>query len=367
MRRYALLFFILFFTSPAWAFKIGSSFSDPCHEWITLFGFFSDGEQAIVPSNAFVNYEADESLVWLQIAEYLEKELNHTFDSDVDRFLAISLIIGVRYPDQEGYALSDLSNLRDVHMASEGQEEHALRAPEHDHDDGNQESIAEMRQFILSQVDLAYEAFQRSRSEGGRITKQDIRDQSITVDFWLEHYGIIKVPVWEPLFIMGKAVHALQDSFAHTYRSDDTLQIYAVGNFIEAFNPEYNEATDGPRHSNHIDSCTYKDVFPLRDSAVLATRELFLAMKAYFAVLPTQEEERAQARQQVESVLDKWLSYQSGCGLSQDYCDSKWVSIAKKDETEPLLGCAVFSKTNGSVLFFLLGSFVWIRRRTNRS
>ena len=111
-------------------------------------------------------------------------------------------------------------------MASEGQEEHALRAPEHDHDEIR--SIAEMRQFILSQVDLAYDAFQRSRSEGGRITKQDIRPQSITVDFWLEHYGIIKVPVWEPLFIMGKAVHALQDSFAHTYRSD-TLQIYAVG------------------------------------------------------------------------------------------------------------------------------------------
>ena len=126
MEAVNILLFILTFLSPAHGFKIGSSFSDPCHEWITLYGFFQDGEQAVVPRDAFATYEADESLVWLQIAEYLEKELNHTFDSDIDRFLGISLIIGVRYPDQEGYALSDLSNLRDVHMASEGQEEHAL-------------------------------------------------------------------------------------------------------------------------------------------------------------------------------------------------------------------------------------------------
>ena len=64
-------------------------------------------------------------------------------------------------------------------------------------------------------------------------------------------------------------------------------------------------------------------------------------MKAYFAVLPTQEEERAEARQHVESVLDKWLSYQSGCGLSQDYCDISGYP-SPKDETEPLFGCSVF-------------------------
>lgn len=358
----SLLLFFLTFLSSAHAFKIGSSFSDPCHEWITLYGFFQDGEQAIVPRDAFATYEADESLVWLQIAEYLEKELNHTFDSDIDRFLAISLIIGVRYPDQEGYALSDLSNLRDVHMASEGQEEHALRALEHDHELGDQESIAQMRQFILSQVDLADDAFQRSRSAGGRITKQDIRAQSTAVDFWLEHYGIIKVQVWEPMFIMGKAVHALQDSFAHTYRSDDTVQIYAVGNFVEAFDADYDESKDGPRHSNHIDSCNNSDVFPLRDSAVLATRALFLAAKSYFAVLPSQEEEKGLARQRVEAVLDSWLSYQSGCGFSQDYCESKWVSIAKKDETQSLFGCTTLQSSTGSMLVLFLCGVVCSRR-----
>ena len=366
--KYLILSFALFFSfsSPAHAFKIGSSFSDPCHEWITLFAFFGEGEQTVVPREVFADYEADESLVWLQVAEYLEKELDHTFDSDIERFLAITLIIGVRYPDQEGYALSDLSNLRDVHMSSEGQEEHALRSPEHDHEHGDLASIAQMRHFILAQVELAYDAFQRSRSEGGRIKKQDIQAQSVPVDFWLEHYGIIKVPVWEPLFILGKAVHALQDSFAHTYRSDDTLQIYAVGNFIEAFEPGYNEAIDGPRHSNHIDSCNYSDVSPLRDSAALATKELFLAAKAYFEVLPTQEEERIQARQNVEQVLDTWLSYQSGCGFAQDYCGSKWVPIAKKDETQPLLSCNSLISSDISIELMLLGGLLCFARHRKR-
>ena len=366
MKKYLLLSIIfLIFPTSAHAFKIGSSFSDPCHEWITLIAFFQEGsgEQTVIPANALEDYQADDSFVWLQVAEYLEKELNYTFDNDLERFLGIALIIGVRYPDQEGYALSDLQNLRDVHMAERGQEEHALRLPHHDHEQGDQESIAEIRSFILSQVDLAHDAFQRSRSTEGRIRGQDIKAQTLLVDFWLEHYGIIKVPVWEPLFTLGKAIHALQDSFAHTYRSDDTLKIYAVGNFIEAFYPSYSEVIDGPRHSNHIDSCNNTDVSPLRDSAILATRELLLATKAYLAITSDNTEELLLARQNVERVLDKWLSYQSGCGFEQDYCNSKWVDIAKQDETKPLFGCHTISSPPYILLLSMLSVLIVCRRR----
>ena len=112
-------------SSNANAFKIGSAFTDPCHEQITLRGFFQDdsleGEQILVPSNIFEGKAANQSATWLQIAQYLESEVDYKFRSDFERFLGITLFIGTRYPDQANFAIMDINNLRDLHLAVEGQ------------------------------------------------------------------------------------------------------------------------------------------------------------------------------------------------------------------------------------------------------
>ena len=89
-------FFIILMVSlasvPAMAFQIGSAFTNPCHESITLKGFFADdnlqGENTLIPSGAFQNNEVPEDAVWLQVAEYLEQQIDHTFKSDFERFFA---------------------------------------------------------------------------------------------------------------------------------------------------------------------------------------------------------------------------------------------------------------------------------------
>lgn len=371
-----LIIFCLFCPSLAHGFKIGSALSDPCHENLTLRAFFGaegSGEgQTIFPTDLLRGEITKSDPTWLAVAEHLERMVKHQFENDLERFLAITLFIGVRYPDQAGFSVVDINSLRNIHMAEEGQEEHALRAVTHDHAAGNEQAVQAIRDFILTTVDSAYDAFQESRpATGAAITRESLEAQSISTRYWLEYYGTIKVDVWAPLFYMGRAAHALQDSFSHGYRSADTMKIYAVGNYIEALQDGFNESVDGPKHSDRLDDCSHKDVAPLADSAVSATRALFKATRAYFMADPLDPVAVTEARARVEGVLDTWMSFEPGCGHAEAYCDTPWATLAKQAETEPLLSCSTTSPQAGwplcwfALACFILRRFVHSRKAAN--
>ena len=341
------------------AFQIGSAFTAPCHEEMTLKAFFANdnlqGENTIIPPNAFGTFEAPSEVMWLQVAEYLETQLDYTFKSDFERFLAITLFIGVRYPDLAHFSITDINNMRDLHMAEKGQEEHSLRSADQDHTEGDAEAILATKNYIMELVDEAYQASVNSRSgEQSKFNPSNIKAQSERVEFYLEYYGAIKVEVWKPLFLLGKAAHALQDSFAHSYRSEDTLKIYAVANYLEALSSDFSEGRDGPRHSAHQDDCTIIEVSPLVDSSIQATRDLFLAAKSYFQVAPKNSGEIELARASVQEVLERWMDYQDGCGLDSNYCGTPWAPLAKLSETFPMLGCHSFAGAGVSLAFLWL-------------
>ena len=100
----------------------------------------------------------------------------------------------------------DINNLRDLHLAVEGQEGHALRAIDYDFEFGNEQAVVSLRDYIRELVDEAYESFEGSRPEGGAaINKTSLKNQTVKVGFWLDFYGTIDVEVWRPLFLLGKA------------------------------------------------------------------------------------------------------------------------------------------------------------------
>ena len=67
---------------------------------------------------------------------------------------------------------------------------------------------------------------------------------------------------------------------------------------------------------------------------------------------------QANGTEPILSVLDKWVSHESGCTIENDYCASIWVSIARMDPTGPyleeFLGCATVSNSSASGLFALI-------------
>ena len=352
-----LLLAALLFAIPcqARAFTIGSAFTDYCHERMTLDGFSSFAQNADINVNQVLLEEFIGDPVWLQVAEYLEKSMqDFPALNNLQRLMLITLFVGVRYPDQKGFALLNINSLRLIHMAEEGQEEHALRSIKDQGALGNKKAVERIQAYILSRVDLARERF----------VTGSFHQQTEEVGFWIEYYGEIPIRVWKPLFLLGTAAHALQDSFAHTYRSSDGMAIYAVANYLKGFEDDHDEGKDGPRHSDFLDSCKNEDVEPLATLSTQATAELFAAAAAYFK----NEEDRVL----VEAVVEKWVAYQADCGFEQSYCSTPFAAIAKREETTALLGCKTaqegihFPKWLVLILALLLASRVW-RRPVSRT
>ncbi len=267
---------------------------------------------------------------------------------DVQRFLLFSLVLGVREPDTNGHSATNLESLRLSHADPEGdgQYQHATRAAADDYEMGNVQAIEGSRRLILNLVRQAEDSFALPPDR-----------QNIRVDFYLDFYGQIKVPVWAPLYFVGKAAHVLQDSFSHTIRADqDGLHsIVHVLNYVDAIYSGFDENRDGLAHSDHMDRCMSRDVEELVDAAVTATGELLVAVLRQFGG----SDDGA-----VERVLDSWLILRPGCTKDNDFCgNERWLKTVRKDQTGPHLkdafGCSssrglIKSKTDISTLLLML-------------
>jgi hypothetical protein len=303
----------------AGAFQIGNAAAHFCHERITLDGF---RQTNLSEPLALAKTNLPTDAAWVKFADYLEDAIGIPRDLPLaGKLVLVTLFVGVRYPDQAGYAVYDLQHLRELHLAADGQEEHFLRALNHDGPEGDALAVAAGREYIWSILDEAREAY---------FLDPDA-DRTIEVKVWFPYYGDVDILVWAPLFHLGKALHALQDSFAHTIRSEDTLNIYAVGNFVEGLSTKFDERRDGPRHSDFMDNCRNPEVAPLVESATTATAELLVAAVEYFRLGRTHG---------VEEVLDRWLTYAPGCGYDEGYCDSIWATYMKRDPTLAVFSCA---------------------------
>lgn len=319
---------ILCFLAPwhANAFAVQSGFTDPCHETLSITA--SEGILSEVPSSS-VAIPKDDAWQSLQ-REFLEMLDDRTVDlDDFQRFLLFSLVLGVRAPDTDGHSTTNLESLRMSHAdpEGEGQYQHASRAAADDYEMGDGRAIEGARLMILNLVEQAEDYFALPPDQ-----------QNIKVDFYLDFYGQIKVPVWAPLYFAGKAAHVLQDSFSHSIRTDqDGLHSIAhVLNYVDAIHSGFDENRDGLAHSNHMDRCKSADIEEIVAAAVTATGELLVAASRQFDGTDNGA---------VERVLDNWLVLQPGCTKENDFCgNERWLETVRKDQTGPYLkkafGCS---------------------------
>jgi len=328
-----LLVIALLLPAPAFGFSIGSAISDFCHERITLQAY----QNALLSDLERIDFELPGEQAFAKIADYLSEQVNATYTNDAQRLVLMSLFLGVRYPDQEGFAVSDLTALRALHMSEIGQEDHCLRGVDMDGPEGNQAALTAAQNLILELADESRAVFSASSGKQ-RLTK---------VPFWLEHYGTIQVEVWEPGFLMGRALHTIQDSFPHTYRSDDGARVFAVANFVDGLSADHEAHRDGPRHSDILDQCNDLRVTPLADAAQAASVELMTALKSYWT---------RGDRGEVEAVVERWMSLEPNCGFDDDYCDSQWATLGATELTTPPLSCAATAQSSLLWLLALIGS-----------
>jgi hypothetical protein len=297
----------------AHAYTISSAITAGCHEEIT-----TDALRAVrldLPSAAPLPADKNERA--------LIDDLEFTPANDMTDLGGATLLIGVRDNDLKGRDSMALSQLALVHGDPSTQREHCLRNSHEEEPGGSATAVSDCRAFIVERIGEALAGLDATS------TPDLAQRTSLPLYLSLRHSVDASLPTY--YVRIGQAIHAIEDSFTHTYRSPDEMQITVNLDWVDEANGDLVEATDGPPHSTELDRCD--------DPDDLRQRRRELATEAATAVLrttldPNQTNDQKMAA--VEVILDKYLSYSPGCTF-----DNNWCQAAERKYGNSQFGCSV--------------------------
>ena len=257
----------------------------------------------------------------------LLKELPIGVDADVQNFWAMSALIGNLFTDIGSSDIQDLVDVAENAARPDLQREHCLRGIDDDGEPGNQQALAACKAFIEEQLAQAL----------GDGDAPDV-DATESVRLHLIFRGDADVPLDRFGFHLGRATHALQDGFSHTFRSDDHRLVKTVLNWVEWIHNGYDEARDGFRHLYQLDTCDQTDPTGMQRwaTAQQATAELT-------AAIADDTGGRAGRLARASAVVDSWFGVQPGCDKSNQWCDAP-----ERLQTAGPGGCALAGDSTGA-------------------
>ena len=260
-------------------------------------------------------------------------DLEFTPANDMTDLGGATLLVGVRDNDLKGRDSMDLSQLPLVHGDPGAQREHCLRGANEQEPGGSEAAVLDCRAFIIERVGQALDGLDATGMP------DPTNRTSLPLYLALRHGVNALLPTY--YVRMGQAVHAVEDSFTHTYRTADGMQITVVLDWVDEANGNLVEAIDGPPHSSEMDRCDDPD--PLR------AQRRALATEAATAVLRTTLDPSQTNEQKINAVgviLDNYVSYSPGCTFDNNWCDAP----EHKYGNGSLLGCSVGGPGNRSGL-----------------
>jgi len=283
----------------AHAYTISSAITAGCHEKIT-----TDALRAVRLELASAGpLPADRN------ERALIDDLEFTPAGDMTDLGGATLLVGVRDNDLKGRDSMALSQLALVHGDPSAQREHCLRNSHEKEPGGSATAVLDCRAFIVERIGEALAGLDATSTP-------DLANRtSLPLYLSLRHGVDASLPTY--YVRIGQAIHAIEDSFTHTYRSPDEMQITVNLDWVDEANGNLVEATDGPPHSTELDRCD--------DPDDLRQRRRELATEAATAVLrttldPNQTNDQKMAA--VEVILDKYLSYSQGCTFDNNWCQA---------------------------------------------
>ena len=296
----ALLLGFLLLPASTEAYTVSSLVTPACHERMT-----SEALRTVrrdVPAAAPMIRDSNE--------QALINDLQFTPDSDMIDLGGATLLIGARDNDLKGRSSADVTYLSMVHGDPNNQDEHCLRNAGQDEPGGTASAVEACRAFIRGRVAEAIEGLDASGVPD--------TTRRTTLPVYLALRGRVNASLPTYYVRMGQALHAVEDSFTHTYRTDpDGLKITVALNWIDEAAGTLVESRDGPIHVSELDACD--DADPLR-----TTRRL-LAIEASVALLretldPAKTKDQKMAA--TDSILDWYISYSPGCTFDNGWCNA---------------------------------------------
>lgn len=256
----------------------------------------------------------------------------------------MSLLLGVRWNDTKDAPIVDPSGLVAIHDDPDEQADHCIRREQDDFEDGDTTALAACRAFILDQL-----------AEGGLFADTIEMSATERVPLYLAFRHQVEVDLPRFAFRLGRAIHALEDGYAHTLRNPTTGEVRHVNNWIDfSTRDDYEPARDGYPHLAAIDDC-------LRNTEV-ERYHLTFARQAVADLLDALRDpsgDGAARRARVETVLDRAFAIEPGCTHANRYCSAGELG-------ESAVGCSASRGVGLPVGLVVLGLVVVGGRRRGR-
>ena len=329
------------------AYTIETQVTHGCHEEVT---------EAIIRETRASLPKSAASLAETKDDRALMNDVAFTVPGDLHDIAAVTLILGVRDNDVKEFAAVAIDQLAALNADPEGQKLHCLRRSTQDEPTGSAEAVDDCRAFIRETLLSAVDAL-----DVHGLPDASKRD-ALQVTLAIRGRTTVDVPAF--YLRAGRAIHAIEDSFTHTFRSvADRHKITVVLNWTDYANKSLDESRDGPAHTAELDRCD--------DPDALRTERRHLAIEAGTAALavildPTTD--RATKAKGIETMLDNYIVYDKAahCTFDNHWCDAPELAYENTG-----CGCtAAGSGTHlGSVSAFLAGLaglVAWSRRAHGR-
>lgn len=328
-------------SAPAAAWLIEDPLHVNCHERLSQAALTAAGYTGTPPEPT----EEDRLLV---------NSVDFSLEQYDDNPWAWALILGARYPDLHGAPSFDFDDLSRVHNALADQSEHCLRSELQDGAAGTEEAVVACRNFIAS---MYWEAVGAVDATGN---VDPNAQTSAAVNF--VYSGRVGWPVSQYYFAAGRALHAIQDGFTHTYRDPNNWGvIQTVFNWSDQVSCTLDEETDGHGHEGVLDDCDGE--WASKDARFEATGEA----SADFLAILKEPGDHVTREQRLQDFLDEWFVFQPGCELSNDYCDNPDQAALVSSPESDIAICDGCSSTSSRPLahawwiFLGLGLLGWRR------
>ncbi len=308
------------------AYTIASAISSGCHERVT-----TDALRAIrqeLPAAAPLPADVDE--------QALIDDLEFPVPADLNDLGGATLLMGVRDNDLKGRASNDVTELALVHGDPRLQREHCLRGVADDEPNGSANAIAACHAFILERIAQALAGLDAAGMP------DPTNRTTLSVYLALRH----RVDAWLPTYYLriGQAIHAVEDSFTHAYRSGDGMQITVALNWVDEASGTLVTTRDGPPHAGELDHCD--------DPDDLRRQRRLLATEAAAAILRATLDPQSDVAQKMTAsaaILDHYVAYAPGCTVDNGWCSAlerKYgngfgCAVAARGEPSPAGGAAV--------------------------
>ena len=309
----AVLFAVIATTGAARAYTIDTQFTAKCHEKLTgeaLRTTRLELEMAATPR------ATDDERALLD-------DLQFAPDDDMKDLAGATLLVGVRDNDLKGNSQDDLTVLSAIHGNPDNQREHCLRGPDQKEPGGSAAAVADCRAFIRGRV---LEALDGLDATG----RPDLAKRA-TVGLHLSFRGHVDALLPTYYVRVGQAMHAIQDSFTHTYRTPDGMKITVVLNWLDSVNRSLVDSRDGPPHATKLDVCDDPD--DLRKARrKLATDASTALLRATLDPRKSRDEKMAA----LDQILDTYLGYTPGCTFDNAWCQAP---ESKYKDSQNLFGC----------------------------